>query len=245
MKTNRNNYAWLVTIYACLCIIVFLAKTATASETQVLTVEEIENGAIKELENFLPWEKNSLEINVYYEGEEIILPAGTKELIYKARGNNQKAGRIPLTLQINVNDHFQKRIRLTSRVLVSQDVVKTIRTVRKGEMITDENIQMETIQTERPWKNPIRISSQALGFQATRNLPVGKVLTQKFIKKPALVNRGEKILILAEQGSLKITAPGIIKEDGYEDAMVQVLNIESKKIIYGRLVDANTVKVSF
>ena len=44
---------------------------------------------------------------------------------------------------------------------------------------------------------------------------------------------------------MKITVPGILKEDGYEDSMVQVLNIESKKIIYGRLVDANTVKVSF
>ena len=44
---------------------------------------------------------------------------------------------------------------------------------------------------------------------------------------------------------MKITVPGILKEDGYEDSMVRVLNIESKKIIYGRLVDANTVKVSF
>ena len=70
-------------------------------------------------------------------------------------------------------------------------------------------------------------------------------ITQKFLKKPALVNRGDKILILAEKGGMKITTPGILKEDGYEDGMVQVLNIESKKLIYGRLVDANTVKVSF
>ena len=76
-------------------------------------------------------------------------------------------------------------------------------------------------------------------------MPTGKILTQKFLKKPALANRGEKILILAEKGTMKITAPGILKEDGYADAMVRVLNIESKKIIYGRLVDANTVKVSF
>ena len=69
--------------------------------------------------------------------------------------------------------------------------------------------------------------------------------TQKFLKKPALVNRGDKILILAEKNGMKITTPGILKEDGYEDGMVQVLNIESKKLIYGRLVDANTVKVSF
>jgi flagella basal body P-ring formation protein FlgA len=222
-----------------------LGSIATASESQVLTVEEIEKGALEKLASILPWDRESLEINVYYEGEDIILPPGKKELIYKIRGSNQRAGRIPLTLQIKVNNHFQKRIRLNSRVLVSQEVVKTIRTIRKGEMISNDNIQLETIKTERPWKNAIRSIDQALGYAAGRNLPIGKILTQKFLKKPALVNRGDKILILAEKGGMKITTPGILKEDGYEDGMVQVLNIESKKLIYGRLVDANTVRVNF
>ena len=245
MKTHRNIYVWMVTVYACLCIFVFLAKTATASETQVLTVEEIEKGAINKLVSILPWERESLEINVYYEGEDIILPPGKRDLIYKARANNNRAGRIPVTLQININNNFQKRIRITSRVLVSQEVVKIIRSVRKGEIISDENIQLESIQTERPWKNALRSIDQALGFEAGRNMPIGKILTQKFLKRPALVNRGDKILILAEKGGMKITAPGILKEDGFKDGMVKVLNIESKKLIYGRLVDANTVKVSF
>ncbi len=218
---------------------------ATASESQVLTVEEIEKGAIDKLASVLPWDRESLEINVYYEGEDILLPPGKKELVYKTRGSNQKAGRLPLILQIKVNGNFKKSVRLNSRVLVSQEVVKTIRAVRKGEMISNDNIQLETIKTERPWKNAIQSIDHALGYAAGRNLPIGKILTPKFLKKPALANRGEKILILAEKGGMKITVPGILKEDGYEDGMVQVLNIESKKIIYGRLVDANTVKVNF
>ena len=231
--------------YACLCMFSILGSIATASESQVLTVEEIEKGALEKLASILPWDRESLEINVYYEGEDIILPPGKKELVYKTRGSNQKAGRIPLILQIKVNGNFKKSVRLNSRVLVSQEVVKTIRAVRKGEMISNDNIQLETIKTERPWKNAIQSIDHALGYAAGRNLPIGKILTPKFLKKPALANRGEKILILAEKGGMKITVPGILKEDGYEDGMVQVLNIESKKIIYGRLVDANTVKVNF
>ena len=242
----RNNIIFLKHFF-CVCLSTFflMGNIATASETQVLTVEEIEKGAIEKLVSILPWEKDLLEINVYYKGEDIILPPGKKELIYKARANNQKAGRIPLTLQIKVNGSFHKRIKLTSRVLVTQDIVKTIHSVRKGEMISSDNIQLETIQTERPWKNALTSTDLAIGFEAGRNLPVGKILTAKFIKKPALVSRGDKILILAEKGSMKITAPGILKEDGFEGAMVQVLNIESKKVIYGRIMDANTVKVTF
>ena len=153
----------------------FLGSIATASESQDLTVEEIEKGAFDKLASVLPWDRESLEINVYYEGEDILLPPGKKELVYKTRGSNQKAGRIPLILQIKVNDNFQKRIRLNSRVLVSQEVVKTIRAVRKGEMISNDNIQLETIKTERPWTNAIRSIDHALGYAAGRNLPIGKI----------------------------------------------------------------------
>ncbi len=236
MIFHKKHFVLSSIFYACLCMFAIPGSIATASESQVLTVEEIEKGAIDKLASVLPWDRESLEINVYYEGEDILLPPGKKELVYKTRGSNQKAGRIPLILQIKVNG---------SRVLVSQEVVKTIRAVRKGEMISNDNIQLETIKTERPWKNAIQSIDHALGYAAGRNLPIGKILTPKFLKKPALANRGEKILILAEKGGMKITVPGILKEDGYEDGMVQVLNIESKKIIYGRLVDANTVKVNF
>ena len=84
-----------------------------------------------------------------------------------------------------------------------------------------------------------------MGYEAVRRLPIGEILLPSFIKKPALGNRGDKVLITAQRGAMTITTPGILKEDGYEDAMVRVLNMESKKMIYGRLVDSNTVKVSF
>lgn len=245
MILSKNNSIFNSIIYLGLSIFLFLGNIATASESQVVTVEEIENGAMEKIASILPWERKSLEINVYYKGDDIILPPGKKELVYKVGGNNQRAGRIPVTLQIKVNENFYKRIRINSRVLVSQNVVKTTRSIRKGEKISSDNIVMETIQTERPWKNALRSTDQALGYEASRNMPVGKIIISKFLKKPALVNRGDKILILAQKGSMKITAPGILKEDGFKGAMVQVLNIESKKIIYGRVVDANTVKVSF
>jgi flagella basal body P-ring formation protein FlgA len=193
----------------------------------------------------LPWDKKSLEINVYYQGKDITLPPGKKELIYKIMGSSQRAGRIPMFLEIRINDQFQKRIRFNTKVLVSQKVIKTIRAVRRGEILSKDEIRAETIKTERPSKNAITNMDYALGYEASRSLSIGQILVPNFIKRPALGNRGDKILITAQKGGMIITTAGILKEDGYKDAMVRVLNIESKKIIYGRLVDSNTVKVNF
>jgi len=240
---NRLQIILIVLIYFCLSFT--FGIRVEASEIQVLKADEIEKSATDHLVKVLPWEKDSLEINVYYQGKDIILPTGKKDLIFKIMGSSQRAGRIPMILEIRINDQFKKRIRLNTKVLVSQKVIKTKRAVKRGEILSNDEIRLETVQTERPSQNAITNIDHALGYEAARNLPAGKILIPNFIKRPALGNRGDKVLIMAQKGAMTITTPGILKEDGYENAMVRVLNIESKKVIYGRLVDSNTVKVRF
>ena len=219
--------------------------SVNASEGQILRTTEIEEGATNHLIKILPWDRDSLDIEVFYQGKDIILPLGKKDLIFKIMGSSQRAGRIPMILEIRINDQFKKRIRLNTKVLVSQKVFKTVRPVRRGEILSKDEISMEIIQTERPSKNAITRIDYVLGYETVRNLSAGEILVSNFIKKPPLGKRGEKILLMAKKGGMTITAPGILKEDGYKGAMVQVLNIESKKIIYGNLIDSNTVKVKF
>jgi flagellar basal body P-ring formation protein FlgA len=245
MNINKINFKIFIIPFVVMYLFLNFDLKVNASETQILKTDEIEKHAIDHLVKELPWDKESLEINVYYQGKDITLPLGKRELIYKIFGSSQRAGRISMILEIRVNDKFQKRIRLNSKVLVTQEVIKTTRAVRRGEILSNDEIRVESIQTERPSKNAITNIDFALGYEAARSLSIGKILTPNFIKRPALGNRGDKILITAQKGGMTITAPGILKEDGYENAMVRVLNMESKKIIYGRLVDSNTVKVRF
>lgn len=245
MIFNKSRFQLFCIMLVCLCLSLIFERNINASETQILKVDEIEKSAVDHLVKALPWDKESLEINVYYQGKDITLPSGKKDLIYKIMGSSQRAGRVPMILEIRINDQFQKRIRLNTKVLVSQQVIKTKRAVKRGEILSNDEIRVETVQTERPSQNAITNIDHALGYEAARNLPVGKILIPNFIKRPALGNRGDKILIMAQKGGMTITTPGILKEDGYENAMVRVLNIESKKVIYGRLVDSNTVKVRF
>ena len=222
-----------------------ISNGESSREKQTITVEEIKKSATDFLLRTLPWEKEQLEIDIYYQGGKITIPSGEKLLVYKGRGGSKNVGRIPITLEIQVDGIFQKRIGINSRVMVSQKVVKTTRQIKRGEIFTTDNIHLETIKTERNLENTIKNIEDALGYEAVNYLPNGRPLLRRSMKKPALGNKGNKIIILAQKGGMKITTPGILKEDGYKDAMVQVLNIESKKIIYGRLVDSNTVKVNF
>ena len=245
MNINKNKFKIFFIFLISFYLSSSLGNWASAKENQILTTNEIEKKAMDHLVKALPWDEKSLEVMVYYQGKDIILPVGKKELIYKIMGSSKRAGRIPMILEIRINDKFQKRIHLNTKVLVSQKVIKTIRAVKRGKILSNDEIRVEKIQTERPSKNAITNIEYALGYEAVRRMPIGEILIPIFIKKPALGNRGDKVLITAKKGAMTITTPGILKEDGYEDAMVRVLNMESKKIIYGRLIDSNTVKVTF
>jgi flagellar basal body P-ring formation protein FlgA len=245
MIYKTKNLILHTIIITSLFIFPIYGNIPSAAEKQIVTAEEIKQGATDFLFHKLPWEKEQLEIEIYYHGGKITLPLGEKFLIYKMRGGKKNMGRIPITLEIKIDGIFQKRIGINSKIIVSQKVVKTTRQIKRGEIFTKDNIHIETIKTERFLGNTIKDIKEALGYEAVNYLPNGRPLLRRSMKKPALGSKGDKIMILAQRGGMKITAPGILKEDGYEHAMVQVLNIESKKIIYGRLVDSNTVKVNF
>ena len=44
---------------------------------------------------------------------------------------------------------------------------------------------------------------------------------------------------------MRITAPGAVREDGFKNSIVQVVNLETKKLVYAEVIDANTVEVKF
>jgi flagella basal body P-ring formation protein FlgA len=52
-------------------------------------------------------------------------------------------------------------------------------------------------------------------------------------------------MIIVESKGLKATARGLVKKKGRLGERIPVVNVDSKKVLYGRVIDSNTVKVDF
>jgi len=59
------------------------------------------------------------------------------------------------------------------------------------------------------------------------------------------VKRGKIVCINLERGPLKISTIGISEEDGARGAIIRVRNVSSNRMVYARVVGANTVQVEF
>lgn len=222
-----------------------MAGSASASPTSTVTGEVIEARATEFLKARIPWDPESTEMTLVYKGKDIVVPRGALEIIFDIPGRGERMGRIPVNVKISVDNVLQKKLRLTAHVTRYSPVVKTVRPVNRGTILTAEDVKIEVVPSNRVYRNAVTTLDEVIGSQAIRNIGLGRVVTVSSLGRPTLVKKGDQVTIIAESGSMKITAPGIVREKGYKDSLVQVLNIQTQKMVYGMVMDSRTVKVNF
>lgn len=214
-------------------------------ENTSLKSSEIEERALLFLEERMPWDPEMTEVTIDYRGKDIILPSGELEVNFSLPGRRARLGRFPLQAKIMVNNVFQKKLRLTAKVERSIALVRTSRRVRRGEILTEEDVVLEISKSNRSFKTAITSLEDAVGFEAVHGIGAGRVVTVNSLRKPPLVEKGDRVTLVVEKGSMKITAPGVVREKGFENSLIEVLNLQTKKMVFGKVLDPQTVKVNF
>lgn len=82
-------------------------------------------------------------------------------------------------------------------------------------------------------------------MEAKRNIKAGQVVTPSLVRAQKLVLRGEHITIVAQNGGLNLRVKGKALMDGQIGQTIKVKNLNSKKLIYARVISAGIVKVNF
>ncbi len=80
---------------------------------------------------------------------------------------------------------------------------------------------------------------------AKRNIQAGQILTPGLVKAKKLVLRGQHITIVAQSGGLNLRVKGKALMDGQQGQTIKVKNLNSKKLIYARVISSGVVKVDF
>ncbi len=193
-----------------------------------------------------PWEREKVKIRDIRVRDGVILPKGKITYRVEPLKNTDFKGSVPLPLHFRVNGSFQKRILVTADIEVSAEVVVTKRPLRRFRRITEDDIEMREKNLAELPRNIIFDHEEVLGKRAKRNIGANSVLRSDLIEFPPLVKRGDVVRLIAESGGLMITTLGMVKQrEGRRGERIRIENIDSKKSLYGRVVDAGTVRVDF
>jgi len=154
-----------------------------------------------------------------------------------------KAGRN--TLKVGCTSPSPWRIFMTSNIEVKKSVVVINHFLKKGHLITKEDISFKKVNISKLHNRYLENDLNITGKELTRNLQAGSILSANNLTNPILIKRGDHIDIIAQRKSFKITMKGIAMANGSIGEQIRVKNLRTKKIINGSVTNKYSVKVIF
>jgi flagella basal body P-ring formation protein FlgA len=177
--------------------------------------------------------------------DSVVIPKGPVSFKVYPAAKSGWVGKVPLVLELTVGQSFQRKVWGSVTLQLLGEVVVTHRPVGRYKPITEDDIEIQTRDLAELPAGVITDPEAVLGKRAKRNIGSNTVLRSDLVELPPLVKRGDMVVILAETPGLKITTLGEVKKTGRLGERIPVMNYDSKKMLYARVVDANTVEVEF
>jgi flagella basal body P-ring formation protein FlgA len=189
--------------------------------------------------------EDALRIKDIHISEPVVLPQGHLTTRVVAPKNTELAGTVPLSVIFKVDDEAEKRVWVTVSLERLTRVVVARRPLGRYKPIDDDDLEVKAVDAAGLPADCIINPEVVIGKRTRRPVDAGTVLRPDLVEFPPLVKNGDRVRIIAETSGLRISAAGQVKQKGCQGELIQVVNLDSNKVIYARVVDAQTVKIDF
>jgi len=177
--------------------------------------------------------------------QSVILPKGRVAYKVTAARSGELKGKCSIAVDFSVDGHPQKKVWAMATIEILGPVVVTRSPLGRHKPITEDDIELQTMDLSDLPDGVVSDPEAVLGKRTRRAIGAQTPLRTDLIELPPLVKRGDLVVIIAESNGLKITTLGQVKKKGRLGERIPVANMDTKKILYARVIDSNTVKVDF
>ncbi|WP_253447531.1 flagellar basal body P-ring formation chaperone FlgA [Natronospira proteinivora] len=124
-------------------------------------------------------------------------------------------------------------------VVVIQDVLQ------RGSVIGPEHVTLEKRDAGTLRRNFYQSLDEVLGMRLRRNLSPGTVLEPGHLEIRRLVERGQRVRLLAKGEAVSVSMAGKALQDGARGQRIRVENLSSGKELEGVITGEGTVEIRF
>jgi len=192
-----------------------------------------------------PWERDRIRVKEVRQTQTVMVPAGKVSYEIQSSRTEKFLGSIPLAVRFKVGDGFEKRIWVTVEIEVMEDVVVTSRPLNRLHVLAESDLAMRRVDLTSLSGNTVTQMDMAVGKRLKRALGAHATLRMDHLERPYLVKAGDLVTIVAESKGVRITGLGRVEERGRQGDTVRVSNTDSKKDIYGEVLDSSTIRIPF
>lgn len=189
--------------------------------------------------------KKQVEIREFRPSEKVPVPKGiiSYEILLPERA--VRGGNVAGTLTLLSSGKEIKKVRFNARVDVYADVLVASRYLKKNQAIHPEDFQWAKKNIALLPQDILTEEKELLGKRTNQSINAQEALRMYMVEIPPLVQKGDRVVLVVENEQFKITTLGEVKESGRKGERIKLVNLGSKKEVYGRVVDANTALIDY
>jgi len=142
---------------------------------------------------------------------------------------------------------FERSTSITVTAMVKTfDRVFISRTAyRKDYVLRQGDVYPTLMETCRIPKGAVREEDRLIGKPLVRSIVQNTPITDFMVSETAIVKRGRPVVLCIESTGFSVKAMGETRQDAAVGDYVKAINLSSKKIVTGMLVDEDTVRVEY
>lgn len=165
------------------------------------------------------------------------------------RSSMPPIGKVRIDVAVLVRDARYGVVPVHLDVKILETVAVSERRIERGEPITTAQVSLVRRSVDR-LDTFVTPADLATSKRAKYTIQPGQALLRSDIESPAaevpiLVKQQSMVKLVARLGDLQVTAVGEAMQDGRAGQRIRVRNVDSQKIVQGRVVDRSVVEVDY
>ncbi|MDD2336784.1 MAG: flagellar basal body P-ring formation chaperone FlgA [Geobacteraceae bacterium] len=229
-------------------IVLVWCLTASASAfagNTVLSVKQVRTAVKEFILNRTRDSGMEIKIKRITIGEDLPVPAGKVSYEIIAPDQWQGWGRTVLGLVIRVDDQLVRNMSIPVEVEALADMVVALYPLPRGMVVAANDVSLQKRDISDISGKVSFNLADVLGKRVRVPIRANTPVRSDYLEKVPLVKTGQVVTIVAENGVFRVTATGMARGTGAEGDLIMVQNMNSKKSVQARVVDAGTVAVNF
>ncbi|ATF93767.1 flagellar basal body P-ring biosynthesis protein FlgA [Cedecea neteri] len=124
-----------------------------------------------------------------------------------------------------------------------QNVVVARSALERGHVLTQADVQLKTLQASAARAGYLTDPKEAIGMTLKRRLRAEQPITRAHLDSPVLVERGQRVLMVARQDGIEARTVGEAMKKGRKGEMIKVKNESSQRVVSAVVDDAGVVRM--
>lgn len=218
-----------------------VAGTATAAKT---TVEQIHTAAEQFLESFAEEQAAEGFAVVHETGDlDARLSLATCDNPPEVSFSGDPWKTTKPSLLVSCEGARPWRMFLPVSITITGDAMVAARPLGRGERLTASALRTDSVVVNSVRRGAITSEEQLIGMEMRRGVNAGTVFTPDLLIAPAVIERGDHVIITARSGTFSVNSRGKALTSGGIGEQVRVENLSSSRTVRARITAPGRVEI--